>query len=80
MPWFWDRNVRVALAPGITCFEAGKEYEHGGLSPQEVVVPEIVVTRGSLETRNLIIQAPTWRGCAAMSQSKALKDTPLISG
>lgn len=62
LPWFWDRNVRVALAPGITCFEAGKEYEHGGLSPQEVVVPEIVVTRGSLETRNLIIQAPTWRG------------------
>jgi hypothetical protein len=62
VPWFWNRNVRVALAPGITCFEAGKEYDHGGLSPQEVVVPEIVVTRGSPGARSLVIQTPTWRG------------------
>jgi hypothetical protein len=62
VPWFWNRTIRVALAPGITCFEAGKEYDHGGLSPQEVVVPDIVVTRGSPGARNLVIQTPTWRG------------------
>ncbi|MGB4201950.1 MAG: BREX-1 system phosphatase PglZ type B [Candidatus Methanoculleus thermohydrogenotrophicum] len=60
--WFWNRTHRIALAPGITCFEAGKEYDHGGLSPQEVVVPEIIVTRGSPGARSLVIQTPSWRG------------------
>ncbi|HNR84838.1 BREX-1 system phosphatase PglZ type B [Ottowia sp.] len=41
VPWHWDPNVRVALASGIRCYEAGHEYEHGGLSPQECVTPLI---------------------------------------
>ena len=45
VPWHWDHDVRIAVAPGIACFEAGKEYEHGGLSPQECVVPVLRVTR-----------------------------------
>ncbi len=44
VPWFWDPNVRIALAPGITCFEANKEYEHGGVSPQECIVPRLAVS------------------------------------
>jgi hypothetical protein len=43
VPWFWDQNVRIALAPGIACFEANKEYEHGGVSPQECIVPRMIV-------------------------------------
>jgi hypothetical protein len=50
VPWFWDPSVRIALAPGVTCFEAGKEYEHGGVSPQECVVPRLSVTIGSEPT------------------------------
>jgi hypothetical protein len=50
VPWFWDPDVRIALAPGITCFEANKEYEHGGVSPQECVVPRLTVTAGAAET------------------------------
>ena len=42
--WHWDRTVRIAVAPGIHCYEAGKEYEHGGLSPQECVVPILTAT------------------------------------
>ena len=42
--WHWDPTVRIAMAPGIHCFEAGKEYEHGGLSPQECVVPILTAT------------------------------------
>ena len=42
--WHWDRTVRIAMAPGIHCYEAGKEYEHGGLSPQECVVPILTAT------------------------------------
>ena len=36
-------DVRIALAPGVTCFEANKEYEHGGVSPQECIVPRLAV-------------------------------------
>lgn len=50
VPWFWDQDVRIALAPGATCFEAGKEYEHGGVSPQECVVPRLSVRVGAVGT------------------------------
>lgn len=41
VPWHWDNNVRIALAPGITCFVQNQEYEHGGVSLQECVVPRL---------------------------------------
>ena len=50
LPWRWDSTVQIALAPGIHAFEAGKAYEHGGLSPQECVVPRIVVTKHASST------------------------------
>ena len=34
------------MAPGISCFSAGNEYAHGGLSLQESLVPVIRVTAG----------------------------------
>lgn len=52
VPWFWDPSVWIAVAPGIKCFVAGREYEHGGISPQEVVVPEITVS--SLRSREAV--------------------------
>ena len=60
--WFWDRNVRIALAPGVSCFEEGKEYEHGGLSPQETVVPEIVVKIGATRSKGIEIGQVRWAG------------------
>ncbi len=45
LPWRWDEDIQIALAPGIHAFEDGKVYEHGGLSPQESVVPRLVVSR-----------------------------------
>jgi hypothetical protein len=50
VPWFWDPDVRIALAPGVTCFEANKEYEHGGVSPQECIVPRLTVIAGAVAT------------------------------
>jgi hypothetical protein len=47
VPWFWDQDVRIAVAPGVTCFEANKEYEHGGVSPQECIVPRLTVSAGA---------------------------------
>jgi hypothetical protein len=43
LPWRWDPSVRIAVAPGIACYEAGKVYEHGGISPQECVTPHLVI-------------------------------------
>ena len=60
MPWHWNHMVRVAMAPGIHCYEAGKEYEHGGLSPQECVVPVLTANRPALQVA-VTIDAVTWR-------------------
>ncbi len=48
--WSLDPEVQVAVAPGIGAYEAGKEYEHGGLSPQECVVPVLTVTASASAT------------------------------
>ncbi len=61
VPWYWDNNVRIALAPGICCYEAGKEYEHGGLSPQECFVPVIMVSQQE-NTISITIENVIWRG------------------
>src|SRR5262249_19772899 len=45
--WFWSEDVRIACPPGIDCFLAGEEYNHGGLSLQECVVPERAIQAGS---------------------------------
>lgn len=64
VPWFWDQDTRIAVAPGASCFEAGKQYEHGGVSPQECIVPRIVIgARAAGEaTAGLEIMKITWLG------------------
>lgn len=61
VPWRWDPSVRVAVARGIACYEAGKEYEHGGLSPQESIVPVLTVTAGAAAEQARIVDI-AWRG------------------
>ena len=58
--WHWDPTVRIAMAPGIHCYEAGKEYEHGGLSPQECVVP-ILAASGRASQPTVSIGDVRWR-------------------
>ncbi|WP_129664641.1 BREX-1 system phosphatase PglZ type B [Phytoactinopolyspora endophytica] len=43
VPWHWDSDVSIAVAPGVSCFEANQEYEHGGVSLQECIVPRLRV-------------------------------------
>jgi len=61
VPWFWDSSVRIAVAPGISCFVASREYEHGGVSPQEVVVPALSV-RSSTVARAVRFEDCKWTG------------------
>lgn len=60
LPWSFDPAVRVALAPGITAFSHGREYDHGGLSPQESVVPFLRVRREEPIAGQPRLLAVTW--------------------
>lgn len=63
VPWHWDKNVRIAVASGIACYETGKEYEHGGISPQECIVPMIAVSRPvTAIAQETQITGVTWKG------------------
>ncbi|MGD0109816.1 MAG: BREX-1 system phosphatase PglZ type B [Rhodopila sp.] len=44
LPWSWDSSVLLATPPGVRAFYNGTEYAHGGVSPQECVLPVIDVT------------------------------------
>ncbi|MCR9155228.1 MAG: BREX-1 system phosphatase PglZ type B [Bacteroidetes bacterium] len=41
--WTWNPGTFIAYAPGISFFKANVEYAHGGISPQECVVPRMNV-------------------------------------
>ena len=43
--WHWNSAVRVVMAPGISLFQAGDYYNHGGVSLQECLTPELIITR-----------------------------------
>jgi hypothetical protein len=60
-PWSWNRNVMVASAPGTRAFRAGQDYAHGGVSPQESVVAELLV-EPLVPARRAIILDLEWAG------------------
>lgn len=60
-PWHWDPQTMIAMPPGIGSFIAGAEYAHGGISPQECVVPVLVVERSAPAVRATITEVK-WRG------------------
>lgn len=74
VPWHWDHNVRIAIAPGISCFEANQTYEHGGVSPQECVVPRMAVRRGAHVAAGATITNLRWRGLTLVVEFDGLPD------
>jgi hypothetical protein len=75
VPWYWDKDVRIAVAPGISCFEANQTYEHGGVSPQECVVPRLTVTTAeSVPTSRAEITGIKWRGLTLVVEFTDLPD------
>jgi hypothetical protein len=63
-PWRWDPTVRIAIGTGIACFEAGKIYEHGGISPQESVTPRVVIEslKAPVSVPTVTITSVRWVG------------------
>ena len=60
--WFWADEVRIACPPGIDCFMAGEEYNHGGLSLQECVVPQIIIHPGGSTAVSAKVESFKWAG------------------
>jgi hypothetical protein len=46
-PWYWNPSQHFALADGISCFKKGEEYTHGGLSLQECLTLQLIISRGA---------------------------------
>src|ERR1035438_9057683 len=61
VPWSWNKMVSVATAPGACVFRGGNEYAHGGISPQECVVPELYIAPMQAARHAVIIDLE-WRG------------------
>jgi hypothetical protein len=62
--WDWCKDVQVAYAPGVSCFVAGEEYAHGGISLQECLVPvlSLEMTSDVAPALKIAITAVTWKG------------------
>ena len=75
VPWHWDKDVRIAIAPGISCFEANQPYEHGGVSPQECFVPRLTVTPSAATVGSRAeITSIKWRGLTLVVEFADLPD------
>jgi hypothetical protein len=61
LPWHWDKSVRIAVPPGAEAFRAGEVYCHGGLSPQECVIPDIAIGGETAAAGTLRISSIRWR-------------------
>jgi hypothetical protein len=63
-PWFWNANLSIALANGISCYKSGEEYAHGGLSLQECLTLQLKVSVGRSipKTPSVEITDIIWKG------------------
>lgn len=73
--WDWCSDVQVAYAPGVSCFVAGQDYAHGGISFQECWVPCLTLEAAASSASQVkaTIDSVTWKGlrCAVTVTSDA---------
>jgi len=55
VPFAWDKDIRVALPPGLAFFIAEKSFSHGGATLQEMVIPHLV-SRAQVKERQIGIE------------------------
>ena len=61
--WFWDAAEAVVLAPGVSCFVAGMEYAHGGLTLQEALIPSLTVSaKQAGGAKSVVLKEMKWSG------------------
>ncbi len=63
VPWHYDADVSIAVAKGSGAFITNSEYEHGGLSVQECVLPLLTVTKQRDEAQvTVTVEGIKWSG------------------
>ncbi len=61
--WYWNPQAEYASASGISCFSAGHCYQHGGVSLQECLVSDIIVSPDvQLSAQTANISKIDWKG------------------
>ena len=60
--WFWSEGVTIACPEGISSFIAGQEFNHGGLSLQECVVPQFSIQAGAEPVASAEFETIKWQG------------------
>ena len=60
--WFWNPAEVVHTPPGIACFNKSTGYTHGGLSPQECVIPVITIRGEGRAVAAGQISSVAWAG------------------
>lgn len=61
-PWAWNPGVFFALPQGISCYRKA-EYSHGGLSLQECLTLDILVSKGTPSMQQKVeITDLSWKG------------------
>ncbi len=60
-PWEWNPKMWIALPEGIACYSANQEYAHGGLSLQECLLLELVVSSGGASAACVKNVKVTWK-------------------
>ncbi len=68
--WHWNPVESVAVAPGISCFNQEPCYAHGGLSVQECLTPDLLVTRSGVRRAHAAIRSVTWRGMRCLVEAE----------
>ncbi|MBK7780575.1 MAG: BREX-1 system phosphatase PglZ type B [Ardenticatenia bacterium] len=69
VPWYWNADVQVVMAPGIGSFRAGVDYSHGSLSLQECVVPSLTVRPARPSGPAASLTAVRWTGLRCRVQA-----------
>ena len=67
-PWHWNSAIHFAAAPGIGCFNSISSYAHGGVSLEECVIPDILVTADGVTTK-ASIKCVAWQGLRCLVEA-----------
>lgn len=77
--WHWNSTQHFAVPPGIACYNASKQYAHGGISLQECLIPDLVVRGATQENMTRVtIRSVTWRGFRCEVQLSTGAGSPVV--
>ena len=61
--WYWNAQAEYTSAPGIRCFSAGHYYQHGGVSLQECLIADLLVSPDTqVAEQSVSISNVDWKG------------------